>query len=183
MEFVKTGNEWLPDGTLLYGYCVQENGGMPVLDSVESEGMDIESRQMLLKSLQSTFEQFDLPHRRIKTGDSFSHESPLSIPVADVSVDMNVSTKYELIEIRNDTADFEVTQTYTMTSTFDQLPVSATGNGDGRMYYLISKNFYSMYRMDITMEMGMEVTGIILDMKTTSGFIQKNKIERKRASR
>lgn len=182
MEFVKTSNANLPDGTIIYGYCIP-NRSMPVLDSVVSEAMDKESKQMLLNGLQSTFEQFSLPNKRLKVGDSFSQDSPLSIPIADVTVDMTVTTNYELIEIRVDTAEFKIIQVYTMTSTSDQYTVDATGNGKGKMLYLISKNFYSKYQMDIEMELKMEVNGIKLDMNTISGFTQDLQIERKKASR
>lgn len=177
MEFVKTSNANLPDGTIIYGFCIP-NRSMPVLDSVVSEGMDRDSKQMLLNGLQSTFEQFSLPNKRLKVGDSFSQESPLSIPIADVTVDMTVTTNYELIEIKKDIAEFKINQVYTMTSNFDEYTVNATGKGKGKMLYLISKNFYSKYQMDIEMDMKMEVNDIKLDMKTISGFTQDLKIEK-----
>ena len=183
MEFVKTGSESLPDRTVLHGYCLPNKGGMPVLDSIVSEGMDYKSRQMLLNSLQSTFKQFDLPRKKLKVGESFSQELPLSIPVADVIIDMNIMNEYDLVEILEDTAYFNIKQTCTMTSTFDQMKVNASGSGNGQMNYLISKNFYSLYHLDLNIDMSMEVNGIELELKTSSSVSQKVKIERKKASR
>lgn len=177
MEFGKTSEANLPDGTIIYGFWVP-NRSMPVIDSVVSEGMDNESKQILLSGLQSTLEQFTLPNKRLKIGESFSQDSPLSIPIANVTVDMTITTTYRLIDIRNDTADFEITQVFTMKSTFDEHSINATGNGKGKMLYLISKKFYSKYQMDIEMDMSMELNGIKLDLKTRSGFTQNLKIEK-----
>ncbi len=182
MEFVKTSNEDIPDGTMIYGYCLP-NKSMPTLDSVASENMDDESKTILLNGLQSTFEQFSLPNKRLKVGDSFTQDSPVSIPIADVNVDMTVTTVYKLTSIKNDTASLDVSQVYTITSSFDQYIINATGNGNGKMLYLISKNYYSEYQMDTELEMSLEVKNIKLDLKSKSEFLQALKIESKNASR
>jgi hypothetical protein len=174
MEFVKTtssdGKKDIPDGTLLYGHG--SIGNMPTLDSIVSNGLDEEFKKTLLQAMQSTFSQLSFPKKRVKVGESFSRESPLSIPIAGVTIEMTITTIYKLLSITNGIADFDVSQVYTMKSTITKYTIKATGSGKGKLLYDVSNNYYLKYQIDTEMGMNIKLDNFDLDLNSKSGFIQ-----------
>lgn len=174
MEFVKTtssdGKKDIPDGTLIYGHG--SIGNMPTLDSIVSNGLDEEFKKTLLQAMQSTFSQLSFPEKRVKVGESFSRESPLSIPIAGVTIEMTITTNYKLLNITNGIADFDVSQVYTMKSTITKYTIKATGSGKGKLLYDVSNNYYLKYQIDTEMGMNMKLDNFDLDLNSKSGFIQ-----------
>ncbi|MEN9440107.1 MAG: hypothetical protein RLZ33_183, partial [Bacteroidota bacterium] len=174
MEFIKTtssdGKKEIPDGTLIYGHC--SIGNMPTLDSIASDELDEEFKKALLQAMQSSLSQLSLPEKRVKVGESFSRESPLSMPIAGVTVEMTITTNYKLLGITNGIADFDVSQVYTMKSTITKHTIKATGNGKGKLLYDVSNNYYLKYQIDTEMGMNMKLDNFDLDLNSKSGFIQ-----------
>jgi len=174
MEFVKTtssdGKKDIPDGTIIYGHG--SIGNLPTLDSIVSNGLDEEFKKTLLQAMQSTFSQLSFPEKRVKVGENFSRESPLSIPIAGVTVEMTITTNYKLLSITNGIGDFDVSQVYTMKSTITKYPIKATGSGKGKLLYDVSNNYYLKYQIDTEMGMNMKLDNFDLDLNSKSGFIQ-----------
>ena len=174
LEFIKTtssdGKKDIPDGTLIYGHC--SIGNMPTLDSIVSNDIDEEFKKSLLQAMQSTFSQLTFPEKRVKVGESFSKESPLSIPIAGVTIELTITTIYKLLSIKNGIADFDVSQVYTMKSNITKYIIKATGSGKGKLLYDASNNYYLKYQIDTEMGIKMKLDNFDLDLNTKSGFIQ-----------
>jgi hypothetical protein len=174
MEFVRTtssdGKKDIPDGTLVYG--LGSIGNMPTLDSIVSEGLDEEFKKTLLQAMQSTFSQLSFPEKKVKVGESFSRESPLSIPIAGVTIEMTITTNYKLLSITNGIANFDVSQVYKMKSTITKYTIKATGSGKGKLLYDVSNNYYLKYQIDTEMGMNVKLDNFDLDLNSKSGFIQ-----------
>lgn len=174
MEFVKTtnsnGKKIIPDGTMIYGHGTLEN--MPELDSIVSEGLDNEFKKGLLHTLKSTFSQISFPIKKLKVGDSFSQESPLSIPVAGTTVEMAIVTNYKLISILNNLGNFDVTQTYTMRSTISNNDITAAGSGIGKIVYDIKNNFLLKFQTTGELEMNMKIKEFSINLKSKNGYDQ-----------
>lgn len=174
MEFVKTtssdGKKDIPDGTLIYGRG--SIGNMPKLDSIVSDGLDEEFKKILLQAMQSAFSQLSFPEIKVKVGESFSSESPLSIPIAGVTVEMAITTTSTLLSITNGVADFDVSQIYIMKSAITKYTIKATGSGNGKLLYDVSNNYYLKYQIDTEMEMNMNLDNFDLDLNSKTGFIQ-----------
>lgn len=174
LEFVKTtssdGKKEIPDGTLIYGHG--SIGNMPTLDSIVSSGLDEEFKKTLLQAMQSTFSQLSFPEKKVKVGESFSRESPLSIPIAGVTIEMAITTNYKLLSIANGIADFDVSQVYTMKSNITKYTIKATGSGNGKLLYDVSNDYYLKYQIDTEMVMNMKLDNFDLDLNSKSGFTQ-----------
>lgn len=174
IEIVKTtssdGKKDIPDGILIYGNG--SIGNMPTLDSIVSDGINEEFKKTLLQTMQSTFSQLNFPERQVKIGESFSVESPLSIPIAGLTVEMTITTNYKLLSIINGVADFDVSQLYTMKTIITKHTIKATGSGKGKLFYDVLNNYYLKYQTDTEMEMNMKFDNFDLNLKTKSGFIQ-----------
>lgn len=170
IKVLKTNNKALPEGTTIYGQGTIEN--MPELDSIVSEGLDEEFKKGLLNTLQSTFSQISFPTKKLKIGESFTQESPLSIPISGNTIEMVLVANYKLTGISNNIGSFDVIQTYTMKSTISNNEITATGSGKGKLMYDIKNSFLSKYKTDGQLEMNMNIQGIDVKIISKNGYDQ-----------
>ncbi|MGQ7947138.1 DUF6263 family protein [Flavobacterium sp. WC2509] len=174
MEFVKTtpinGKKIIPDGTLIYGHG--SNGNMPTLDSIVSKDLDENLKKTVLQSAQSTFSQLSFPEKRVKIGESFSIDSPLSIPIAGTTVDMTITTNYKLLNVKNGIADFDVSSVYTLKSNMTKYTINATGTSKGKLQYDVTKGYYTKYETDAEIKMQMKLENFEIDLNSKTGSIQ-----------
>lgn len=174
IEFQKTtssdGKKIIPDGTIIYGHG--SNGTMPQLDSIVSDGLTEDFKSTLLKSMQSTFNQLVLPEKTVKVGESFSIDTPFSIPLADVTLEMNITTSYKLESIKNGIAYFKVLQTYTVKTKITKYTINATGDGYGELEYDISKNYNLKYQVNTQLKMNVQLDKFSIDTTTENSIIQ-----------
>ncbi|MFT3701722.1 MAG: hypothetical protein QM802_05105 [Agriterribacter sp.] len=174
MKFIKTtssdGNTPIPDGTVMYGQGAV--GSMPILDSIASTSLNEEYKKTLLQTINNMFSQISLPEKKLKTGEEFTKETPLSIPIAGMNIEMSISTTYKLLNIINGVGNFSITQAYTMTTTITKYPIKATGNGNGSLQYDIVNNNYIQYQIDTEMGIAVKLENFNLDLKSKSGFLQ-----------
>jgi hypothetical protein len=178
IEFVKIENSndevVLPEGTLIYGHG--SVGNMPALDSIVANGLDEEFKNTFLKTMQSTFSQLSFPEKQVKVGESFSIETPLTIPIADVTIEMTITTNYKLLSITDGVADFKISQVYTMKTLISKYTIKAKGSGKGKLLYDVANNFYMKYEVDTEMEMNMKIEEMTLDLNSKTGIIQTTSI-------
>lgn len=184
VEFVKMersdGKKLVPVGTLIYGHGSIEN--MPTLDSIVSKGLDETFKKTLLQTMQSTFSQLSFPEKKVRVGESFSTESPLSIPIAGNVLEMTIITSYKLLSIINGIADFDISESYKMNTNISKYTIDGTGTGNGKIIYDISNNFYLKYQLNTDMTMNTKLDNFGLIVNTKSGIVQTTKIT-KNASR
>ena len=180
IEFLKTTNSdnktQIPDGTIIYGKGTL--GNMPTLDSIVSKGLSEEFKKGILQTMQATFAQINIPERKVKVGDVFDIDTPLSIPIASLQMDMTITTTYKLLSIKNNIADFDVSQVYTMKTNTTKFPMNATGTGKGKLLYDVVNNFNLKYQIDMEMSANMKIEKIELDIKSKTGMIQSAKISK-----
>lgn len=160
-------------GTRMYG--IVEKDSVPVLDSIYSPQMSEETRQTLLKTMQSMFSQLTFPEKQLSVGDTFSHITPMSIPMAGSSLNMAINTTYKLMRIKNGIAYFDIAQVYTMKSS--QYTMTGSGSGTGKIEYDISRHFYRYYSEDCGFTCKMQIGEISMDLSSSSSYIQKNTFE------
>lgn len=182
IKFLKSTNSEnktvIPDGTLIYGKASAAT--MPQLDSIVSKDLDAAFKNTLLQTMQNMFSQIALPEKKLKIGESFVQETPLSIPIAGASVDMNISTTYKLINMTNQTANFDIVQKYTMNLliTEGQYNVTADGGGTGKLIYDIPNHFATSFKLDIGLNFDLKQDLFSLKVKSNSGFNQTVKISK-----
>jgi len=166
--------KYIPDGTMLYGSATA--GTMPSLDSVTGTSFDEKNQKLFLKTIQSVFSQISYPARKVKLGESFSREIPLSIPIGEMKMDMIITTTYKLTKIKNGVAHFDISQVYSMAATITKYKVTATGKGKGFVDYDIANNFYLHYSVNSSMSMSMKTDVFDLSLKSISTSDQKAQI-------
>ena len=115
MEFISTessdGKQVIPDGTIIYGKGTV--GSMPTFDSMFSPGMMDETKKVFMKTMEATLSQITFPAKQLSVGDTFTHETPLTIPIAGKKIEMKIATIYKLVSISGGQAGFDISQHYT----------------------------------------------------------------------
>ncbi|MDL2262198.1 hypothetical protein LJC11_01700 [Bacteroidales bacterium OttesenSCG-928-I21] len=87
----------LPDGLLIYGKC--HPGGIPILDSIGADNYNDSQKEFFIGLLQKMITQFSMEKTTLKTGDSFSKKTPMSIPFSGTSaseLNMDIVITYKL---------------------------------------------------------------------------------------
>ncbi|WP_304197253.1 hypothetical protein [Flavobacterium alvei] len=180
IEFLKTTSSnnkiAIPNGTIIYGKGTI--GNMPTLDSIVSADLSDELKKTTLETVQSTFSQLNFPERKVKVGDVFTVDSPLSIPIANAQLDMTITTTYKLLSIKNNVGDFDISQVYTMKANTGKFPITATGTGKGKLEYDVIHNFNLKYQIDMEMSANLKIEKVELSIVTKSGITQTARISK-----
>lgn len=172
MEFKNTdtseGQPAIPEGTVIYGTCTV--GSMPTFDSIHSPGMQDETKEEFMKIMASTLSQITFPDKEMSVGDSFTQVSPVSVPIAGVTINMNITTVYKLISIDGGQANFDITQYYTMS--LDKYITEGGGSGNGHIVFDITHGFYSSYEENADMHLKLKTDDFSLEVQTKNTIKQ-----------
>lgn len=168
------GKNDIPEGTLVQGEI--KNKSLPAFNKVVSNTLGIDQKIRLLQTVQSTFDQFRFPEQRLKPGDQFSIDRPVSMPMEDSTIDIVVTTSYKLLSIKNDQAQFELSQSYTMTPTMLDNSFTGSGSGKGQLSYDIPNGLITGYSVKTELKMHKELDYYGFDLKTTNEFSQQTKL-------
>jgi hypothetical protein len=164
------GNKIVPDGTMVYGKAKQE--GLPVFDSINAPGMEANIKDIFLKSMQASISQLAVPEKKVKVGETFTVNLPLSLPMGPATLKMDDAATYKLIKVEGRKAYFDVTHVYIINSEVNGEQLKGTGTGSGKIVHDLDNNYFLKQDMTMDMEMGFETNGITLTIKakTTSAL-------------
>jgi hypothetical protein len=180
IEFIKTTNSndkiVIPNGTIIY--VKGSIGNMPTLDSIVSNGLSAELKKTILQTIQATFTQIYIPESKVTVGEVFAIDTPLSIPIAGMQLDMNITTTSKLLSLANNVADFDISQAYTMKTTASKSPLNATGTGKGKLLYDVIHNFNLNNQIDIKMSANAKIEKIELEILCKTEYFQNAKISK-----
>jgi len=145
---------------------------LPTFSSVTSETLSFEQKAQLLQTVQTTFEQFKFPEQRLNVGDQFSTDRPASMPMEGSTIDIIVTTTYKLISIKNDIAQFELSQSYVMTPKLMDNSFNGSGSGKGQLSFDIGNSLITEYTLKTELEMNKKLDYYEFDLKTVNEFSQ-----------
>lgn len=164
------GKTIIPNGTLLYGKTSLSN--MPEMDSIVSKGMEENFKNVIFQTVKSTFSQLVMPQKKLKKGESFTQESPLTIPIAGINIEMLISTIYNLKSMNSKNAFFDITQTYTIKMSDNRFETSGAGIGKGNLIYDIPNHFINENTLKMDFNLDLKHTDFTLQLKSKTDFKQ-----------
>ena len=167
------GKNEITEGTVIQGEI--EGEGLPTFNKVVSEKLDFNQKSQLLQTVQNTFGQFDFPEQRLKIGDQFSIDRPVSMPMEGSTIEIVVTTNYKLLTIKNTLAQFELIQTYLMTPKTMDNSFTGKGSGKGQLSYDIENCLITDYSIRTELEMNKKLDYYEFDLKTINEFSQQTK--------
>lgn len=171
------GKNEIPEGTVVQGEIKGEE--LPAFNKVVSNTLSIDQRIQLLQTVQNTFEQFKFPEQRLKIGDQFSVDRPTEIAMESSTIAIVVTTTYTLLSIKNDIAQFELSQSYLMTPKTMDNSFTGTGSGKGQLSYDIANFLITEYSIKTELEMNKKLDYYEFDLKTVNEFSQETKLVKK----
>ncbi len=170
------GKNEIPEGSVIQGKIKGEH--LPVFSSVISGSLDIDQKNQLLQSVQSTFDQFNFPEKKLKIGDQFSVDRPASMPMEGSTIDIVVTTTYKLLSIKDGTAQFELGQSYQMTPKLMDNSFTGKGSGKGQLNYHIENSLITEYSLKTELVMNKKLDYYEFDLKTTNEFSQTTQLSK-----
>lgn len=180
IEYLKSidvnGKTIIPNGTLLYGKT--SSSTMPEMDSIVSKGMDENFKNIIFQTVKSTFSQLVMPQKKLKIGESFIQESPLTLPIAGINIEMVITTTYNLKSMNSKNAFFDITQTYTMKMSDSRFETNGAGLGKGDLIYDIPNHFITENTLVMDFNLDLKSTDFTLQLKSKSDFKQTSEVSK-----
>lgn len=130
------------EGSYIYGYY--KNRKNTIIDSIQSEKINAETKEFLKSAIENATEGISYPENPLKIGDTFEQNLPMDFPFADLGkISFIINTKYLLKEIKNDIAFFDTKINFIMTSQIPNIELTSNGTGTGVVEYDITDKFTS----------------------------------------
>ena|SRR5699024_7682456 len=178
IELLESNNPTLVSGTKFFGKSID---GKIKLDSIYSPTMTEEKKRILLPAMESIIDQVKYPDKKIKVGESFEQKNPMSIPIADVTVEMEINSIYTLRKIENGMGYFDLDQVYSIKSATKDYEMELDGTGKGQIEYDIEKQFFTKFYLEMEMNLKTKLEVFSIELQTKSITDQTTEI--KKASR
>lgn len=165
IELLESNNPILNPGTKFYGKSID---GVTKIDSIYSTTMTEEKKRTLLPAMESMMNQIKYPNKKMKVGESFEQNNPMTMPIGDVTIVIEINSIYTLNRISNGIGYFNLDQVYKIKSATKDYEMKLDGTGKGQVEYDIKKQFFTKYysEMEMNLTTNLEEFGIELQTKT-----------------
>lgn len=178
IEYLKAvdgnGKIIIPSGTLLYGNATSTS--LPKMDSIVAKDMEESMKNVIFQTVQSTFSQLVMPQKKLKIGESFIQENPLTLPIAGINIEMLITTVYKLKSMDSKNALFDISQTYTMKMSDARFETSGAGIGSGNLIYDIPNHFMSENTLKMDFNLDLKHPDFNMRLNSKSDFKQTSQI-------
>ena len=175
IELLESNNPKLVSGTKFYGKTI--NGEIKI-DSIYSSVMAVDEKEVLILAMESMMNQIKYPNRKIKVGESFEQKNPISMPIADVTIEMEINSKYTLKKVEKGVGYFDLNQDYIIKSATKDYEMELDGTGEGQIEYDIEKQFFTKFYLEMEMNLKTELEVFAIELQTKSVMDQTTDIEK-----
>lgn len=174
IELLESNNPTLVSGTKFFGKSVNQKVR---IDSIYSTTMDDERKMMLMTAMESVLNQSEYPTMKIKVGESFKKNDPMSIPVGNMVIQMEINSTYTLTEVNNGIGHFDLDQVYILKTEIEGYEMKLNGSGNGKIQYDIEKQFFTKYYLEMEMKLKMDLEPFSIELQTKSTTDQTTEIK------
>jgi len=180
LKYLKTtdlnGNSEIPDGTMVFGEI--QNDRLPVFIAVASNIFNRDQQKQLLEIVNSSFDQFKFPEKRLRIGEQFAMERPVTMPMEGSVINTIITTNYKLLNINNGIAEFEISQTYAMTPQLLDNSFLGSCIGHGRLSFDVENSMIADYYLKSEMIMNKKLDYFEFDLNTINEISQTTQIQK-----
>jgi hypothetical protein len=164
----------IPEGTIVKGNLDARN--LPSFKTVISPELSIDQRIKLLQTLQNTFDQFRFPEKQLKVGDTLIVRRSTTMTMEGSEINTTITSNYRLLNIEENTAQFELYQTYQLTPKLIDNSFTGEGNGTGKMSYNMVNHIISEYSLNTELTINKKLDYFEFNLKTKSEFKQRTNL-------
>jgi hypothetical protein len=137
------------------------------IDTMISSTLDQATKNLVRNTITSFQAQINFPETPLKKGDSFEQRVPIEMPLPGFQpIKMLIIMKYTLVDIRQNTAYFDLQQEVTLDMVLDKdqvtAAVTASGSGTGVCEFDMSYSALTKYESIMAMNMEVSVAEIVL---------------------
>jgi hypothetical protein len=165
IEVLESSNKTLNKGMRMHGNQVN---GVTKIDSISNTSMTDDKKKSLLASMESMMNQINYPEKNIKVGENFEQISTMNLPIADVTIEIEIKSIYTLEQVENGIGLFDLQQVYSIKSATKDYEMAIDGTGNGQIEYDIKKQFFTKYYSEMEMNVKAELEEIGIEVKTAS---------------
>lgn len=156
IKFIKSPDGFEKSGitteTKIYGHGTIN--ALPKIDSIAAPEMNTKLKETMLATIDAMLSQTKFPEKPFARGDTQQIITPVTVPVAGTTIDMDLITDYTLESIKNNVAHFIIAITYKAKTSDPKYRITGSGTGKGFMNYDIKAKFPVSQKSDIVMQMG-----------------------------
>jgi hypothetical protein len=134
-------------------YGKYDKAGTLSLDSISGKTLDDQSKAMLMNMLQQLVSKVKFPQKPVKVGETFDQVVPVSLPVNQMQMQINMKMTYKLTKIEGDQAFFDIVEAGLFKANIGKENMDMTGNlsGTGSMIFGINENYPLSYKTGMQM--------------------------------
>jgi hypothetical protein len=152
-------------GVKIYGHDLPD--GKIIADSSVVNNKKDTSQKAISGMLNSLQNQIKFPDRPLKVGDTFTQDAPMNLPTTSKinAGDSKTSVKstYKLTSIADGKAYFDVTQTMDIEVSVKMVKVVLTGDGSGKLVYVVKDNFPASFNDTMNMKINVVAGTTVVD--------------------
>lgn len=165
VEVLESTNAILVSGTRLFGKSIDNKTH---IDSISSPVMTHEQKGTLLPLMESMMNQIEYPDMRMKEGQSFEQVTHMTLPISDVTIEIEINSTYTLKNIKNRVGYFDLSQIYTIKSATKDYDMVIDGFGNGQIHFNEESQFITRFYLDMEMNLRteLEAFSILLESKS-----------------
>lgn len=168
------GKKEAPVNAIFHGKCLMDS--IPVFDVAVANDLDRQSKMYLLELWQKSFSQLTFSGQKLKIGETFTTQNPVSIPMEGSEIDMIVKTNYKLISIKDNIATLDLLQEYTLNPKLMDNSFQGAVKGQGHLVYDMEHSMVMNYSLNTDMELTKKLDSFEFHLKTKSQVVQKTSI-------
>ena len=177
IEVLESNNQTITPGTKFFGKSIDRK---TIIDSISSSTMTEGQKSALIPAMESMINQIVYPYRKIKVGESFEQKFPMSMPIGDATIEMEINSIYTLKKVENGIGFFDLDQVYSLNSMDLDYDIEMQGTGKGHIDYDVEKQFFTKFYLEMEMEMNIktEVEAFSIEMQIKSATDQTTEINK-----
>lgn len=164
----------MPNGATIYGSVKNEN--QVQFDSISGDGMQEQTKSMMMTMIKTMASQYVVPERTVKVGESFSVDVPMDMPMGPITMKMNTKTTYKLVKIEGKKAFFDLVTVIDISGDMSGQEMKGSGSGTGLLVYDIDKNFFTEQTGKSTSTMAFEAQGMKMNIAATQDINMKAEV-------
>ncbi|TDS52416.1 hypothetical protein [Myroides indicus] len=175
IELLESTNPTLLSGTKFFGKYIDQKIR---IDSIFSTTMTNEEKMTLRMTMESMLNQVEYPNRKIKVGESFKQNNPISMPIGNIVIELDINSTYTLTNISDGIGYFNLDQIYTLKTEIENYEIKVNGKGNGQIQYDIEQQFFTKYFLEMEMNLKMDLDPFSIELQTKSITDQTTEIKK-----
>lgn len=164
----------LEDLTLLGHY---DTKNLLKIDSIAGSSFNAQMEQMIISMVEKFQALVVFPEKPLKVGDTFEQKVPMDLPMAGVTIKININILYTLKSIDNGFARFDVEQTLSLATNMPDAKMDLSGGGKGTVDFDVNNTIMSAFTTDMDLKLKMVVKEMTVDSSVKTSTKQVMTIE------